>query len=568
MDNILSQEQRKQFSEEYEAMRQLPPDERAKILSDRRAQLSEEQQRLFSQEYEAMRQLPPDERAKIHSERIEQARREVERVNGPAQREQQRQQEQQLRQESIPREEREKIHSERIEQARREVERVNGPAQREQQRQQEQQLRQESIPREEREKIHSERIEQARREIERVNGPAQREQRRQREAELAREREQRRAEREQRRAELQRQEQYEIERIAELTRELAVVQLRLVQDRQQYEIEQLVRRVGPRAFELLANDPPAANNVGEVDPMHVHKVFRDFLKKKVEYLKIINPANKALLYNTREIDLILHIKEKFIEYINRINEFEDKNKIKSDVDAVFNQIINYLDVFTYDSSILEQSITFAFSQNDDFISEYIKYIINESINGYNNKLDNISCSLGIIERFSLAVPIAAKIMCTGTDNCDKKYKDLEILFNFPNAEEIFTIAADWVKENPMINNETSAEKRQQLYSHIMKYYKYHPVDDINAQTNNEYIQLIKTKILELEDEIFIHSDEYNKKVKAGRKSKKCRKIKKRKIKTLKRINNVRFKRAKSHRIKSKRAKSHRIKRCYANGKHC
>jgi len=195
----------------------------------------------------------------------------------------------------------------------------------------------------------------------------------------------------------------------------------------------------------------------------VHNVFASFAPKKEEYLNIIQQPDKS--YG----DIYNYIKETFTQQINQ--HFSD-NK-----DAKLNELTTVLTKISgripeEDKDLIGKTIDFAFSQDENFIKEYIKTFLDETCKAYTGKGDITSCVKGIIERFIINIGSTAQILCAG--GCEnEQYKKLDKLFYNKldlNAEAEQWFQLDEVKNMSEIQDVTKRiqKRKEHFINHMIQ----------------------------------------------------------------------------------------------------
>ena len=152
----------------------------------------------------------------------------------------------------------------------------------------------------------------------------------------------------------------------------------------------------------------------------IHNAFANFEPKKEEYLALIRQPGNPEIYNKDHI--YDYINEMFIQNINTLFPSEKEQKQK-DFKKVFTKMRG--SIYTEDIEFVGKSVTFAFSQNNDFKEQYIIAFLDETCNAYAGSGDTTSCSKGIIERLVLTAGTVVEILCKeGCDNeiYNKLYK--------------------------------------------------------------------------------------------------------------------------------------------------
>ena len=207
--------------------------------------------------------------------------------------------------------------------------------------------------------------------------------------------------------------------------------------------------------------PPAGPAPIQGVAYEVHNAFESFKPKEAQYLSIINQPHLPYgnIYN--------YIKENFKEQINQ--HFSD-NK-----DAKLNELTTVLTKISgripeEDKDLIGKTIDFAFSQDENFIKEYITTFLDETCKAYKGLGDTTSCVKGIIERFIINIGSTVQILCAeGCEN--EQYKKLDKLFNNKldlNAEAEQWFQLDEVKNMSEIQDETERkEKRKEHFINHM-----------------------------------------------------------------------------------------------------
>jgi hypothetical protein len=245
----------------------------------------------------------------------------------------------------------------------------------------------------------------------------------------------------------------------------------------------------------------------------VHNSYDKFLKIKDEYLSIIDQPDNP------EYDAIdtLYI---FI-YVNfeaNIQLLFPGDRTKSeDFDMVFGKLVGGDLRLTKDElELIGKSVSFAFSQDDNFKEQYIISFLDETCRAYTGSGDKTSCVKGIKERFVLSVGYVVEIVCkTGCDN--ETYIKLDNLLNpkFDVAQE----ASEWFQNKS--NNEKLQEAIKQSTKKIMITYIVSDLID-KAKQMGSYNSAIDSEIRRYINEL-ISSSTFDDFMDGGRKSRKSRK---------------------------------------------
>ncbi len=191
----------------------------------------------------------------------------------------------------------------------------------------------------------------------------------------------------------------------------------------------------------------------------VHDTYDKFLKLKDKYLSIINQPDNSEYATTETLYIYIYdIIEPNIQLL-----FPDDPKKLEDFDMVFGKLVNGGLRLTRDEMILiGKSVSFAFSQDDNFKEQYIISFLDETCRAYTGSGDNTSCVKGIKERFVLSVGNTVEIICkTGCEN--ETYKELDKLLNpkFDVSQE----ASEWFQNK--LNNEKLQEAIRESTKKIM-----------------------------------------------------------------------------------------------------
>ena len=186
----------------------------------------------------------------------------------------------------------------------------------------------------------------------------------------------------------------------------------------------------------------------------VHNAFTTFQLKKPDYLAIIDQPN----FKGSVAEFIKFIQDIFNSNIQQVFP-GDNNKLEQ-FNSVFEKSKNYLSGNPEEQQLIYKSITFAFSQDNEFKEQYISTFLDETCNAYAGSGDNTSCVKGILERYVLSVGNAVQILCS--DGCENEtYKKLDILLN-PKFNVEDAASSWWENESvktDIINMDTSTRKK-------------------------------------------------------------------------------------------------------------
>jgi uncharacterized protein YjbI with pentapeptide repeats len=170
----------------------------------------------------------------------------------------------------------------------------------------------------------------------------------------------------------------------------------------------------------------------------VHNTFTPLVAKREEYLDIIaQPEPSFKLAKLNE-----DIYKKFIDEIKRLFPKVPGGINKRDqFTTLYNKFMPSLALMKDETKILvAKSLSFVFSQDDDFKREYINIWLDESFNAYDGPGDTTSCVNGIIERLILTVINAAVALCSDDTKCTSQY---EALIKLTKKFEINEVAMEW-----------------------------------------------------------------------------------------------------------------------------
>ena len=259
------------------------------------------------------------------------------------------------------------------------------------------------------------------------------------------------------------------------------------------------------------------NNVNPEGPRgvayEVHNSYDKFLRIKDEYLSIIDQPDNTE-YATKDT-LYVFIYDNFEPTIKRL--FPEQPKKLEDFDMVFEKLVGgRLRLSKDEMSLIGKSVSFAFSQDDNFKEQYIISFLDETCNAYTGSRDNTSCVKGIKERFVLAIGYVVEIVCkTGCDN--ETYKKLDKLLNpkFDVAQE----ASEWFQNKS--NNEKLQEAIKQSTKKIMITQITTDLID-KAKQMGSYNSAVDSEIHRYINEL-ISSSTFDDYMDGGRKSRKSRK---------------------------------------------
>jgi uncharacterized protein YjbI with pentapeptide repeats len=237
----------------------------------------------------------------------------------------------------------------------------------------------------------------------------------------------------------------------------------------------------------------------------VHNAFSTFQSKQTDYLAIIAQPN----FEGGVAKFSQLVKDIFKNNIQEVFP-NDANK-QEQFNRIFNKSKDYLmTVNTEVQQLIYKSITFAFSQGNDFKEQYIITFLDETCNAYTGTGDNTSCVKGILERYVLSVGNAVQVLCS--DECENEtYKKLDILLNskFIIAD---TASSWWETEaiKPEIKGMDGAKRKENFIAYLTSEAKRVGSDNKATKTKiEEYANNIDYSFAELQL--------------GGRKSKKSRK---------------------------------------------
>jgi hypothetical protein len=277
----------------------------------------------------------------------------------------------------------------------------------------------------------------------------------------------------------------------------------------------------------------------------VHNSYDKFLRIKDEYLSIIEQSDNTE-YETKD-KLYVFIYDNFEQAIKRL--FPEEPKKMDDFDTVFEKFVDgRLRLSKDEMSLIGKSVSFAFSQDDNFKEQYIISFLDETCNAYTGSRDNTSCVKGIKERFVLSVGYVVEIICkTGCDN--EIYKKLDKLLNpkFDVAQE----ASEWFQNKS--NNEKLQEAIQESTKKIMITQIISDLID-KAKQMGSYNSVVDSEIHRYINELVSSStfDDYMDGGRKSRKSRKSRKFKKKSSKKYKKSSKKKSSKKKSKRYTYKR----------------
>jgi len=244
----------------------------------------------------------------------------------------------------------------------------------------------------------------------------------------------------------------------------------------------------------------------------VHNSYDKFFKIKDEYLSIINQPDNSEYASEDTLYIFIYVS--FESNIQQL--FPGDRKKSEEFDTVFAKLVGGGLILSEDEmELIGKSISFAFSQDDNFKEQYIISFLDETCRAYTGSGDITSCVKGIKERFVLCVGNTIEIICkTGCDN--ETYKQLDELLNpkFDVAQE----ALEWFQ------NKSNNKKLQEAIKTIMITQITTDLID-KAKETNSYNSAIASEIRHYIDDL-IYSSTFDDYMGGGRKSRKSRKYKK------------------------------------------
>ena len=251
----------------------------------------------------------------------------------------------------------------------------------------------------------------------------------------------------------------------------------------------------------------------------VHNTFIPFLKKRAKYLEIIDQPEPS--FELANLDQYIND-----NFINGIKSLFPLDSIKlHQYTTLFTKFMPSLALMTDEAKILvAKSISFVFSQGDDFIIKYINVWLDESFNAYDGPGDNTSCVNGIIERLILSVINVAHEVCTDITKCNPKYEELSKLNrNF----DINQLAKEWWLSDENIDKYTheagsGPDRRNAFITYLTKEATTLGIDD---QETMDKIKKYADEIDDSQYERFYMGGRRKRFSRSSRKSKKSMKLK-------------------------------------------
>jgi len=249
----------------------------------------------------------------------------------------------------------------------------------------------------------------------------------------------------------------------------------------------------------------------------IHEKFAKILSKKNEYLAIINQPPIDFPMNF----FYSYIQNSFESHIEKLfpGDNEKLNQFNTAFERINNRIPENL------KQLILDSIDFVFSQDDDFIKEYIKIFLDESCRAYTgpNPLNNLSCLNGIIERFVTAVGGAVQVLCVS--GCENEiYQKLDKLFN-PKFDIRETASVWWntIAETAEIQNLSKEQRKESFITFLRN--KAIELDNYNNDIEQQIINYANEIDYSFEN-LALGGSRKPKKTRKTRKARKARKSKK------------------------------------------
>ena len=243
----------------------------------------------------------------------------------------------------------------------------------------------------------------------------------------------------------------------------------------------------------------------------IHNAFLEFKSKIARFLDIINEENNPNIYNRDSI--YQYIYRVFSENIIKLFPSQPEQQEKKEMfERVFKKIQHH--IHTEHIELVGKSIHFAFSQNDDFIKEYIISFLHDTCNAYTTG-DTMSCTKGIIERFALTIGTVVEILCKKECNNEVYQQLYDLLVGKIDYQTAMQSWFENAKDDENIKNMTVPQKKANFIAYMTE----------NTALSPERINQLATEMEYAFDDFTLGGGNMLRQRKKTRKSKKSRKTK-------------------------------------------
>jgi hypothetical protein len=230
--------------------------------------------------------------------------------------------------------------------------------------------------------------------------------------------------------------------------------------------------------------PPRQEQPPQGVAFEIHNAFNKFDSTvKTDYLTLINQPNLTG-------NLVYFIHGQFTNNIRLL--FPGDSTKLAQFETAFNKGHEFISRVTEDyKQLIAKSVSFAFSQDEDFKKEYIINFLDETCNAYSGTGDRTSCSKGIVERLVLSVGYAIQNYCI--EGCENEtLQQLNILLN--PSFSIPDTAHEWwqnVETNEAVNAMSPENRKANFIEYLTN----------EARKSNSYSEYTKNEIIKYANEI-------------------------------------------------------------------
>jgi hypothetical protein len=210
-------------------------------------------------------------------------------------------------------------------------------------------------------------------------------------------------------------------------------------------VEQMIYAQTQRAI-LFPEIPEENDDFPQGRAFEIHNYFKTLdIDEITKFLENYNNLN-TITVNTITVNTITGTYEDtlfspLLRFIQNSNGFlpEEKEDYTKKINYIFGQVNNY-DGFTSHKGLFDSTIQFVSRQEDNFIEQYIRTLVDDCLNAYGDGQQ--SCLKGMTERIVTVLGEVARILTIGQNKDDQNkdhqkpiYVELKTLFNIGDDGE-------------------------------------------------------------------------------------------------------------------------------------
>lgn len=274
-------------------------------------------------------------------------------------------------------------------------------------------------------------------------------------------------------------------------------------------VEQMIYAQTQRAI-LFPEIPEENDDVPQGRAFEIHNYFKTLdIVGITKFLENYNNLN-AITVNKITVNTITGTSEDtlfspLLRFIQNSNGFlpEEKEDYTKKLNYIFGQVEKY-EGFTSHKGLFDSTIQFVSRQEDNFIEQYIRTLVDDCLNAYGDGQQ--SCLKGMMERIVTVLGEVARILTIGQNKDDQNkdvqnriYVELKTLFNIGDDGEDESIDFnDLVKEWSTTYLEDGEKHNELLELTEKEQIKQHFIDFMTNKykASNKYNDYVRRKISE------------------------------------------------------------------------